>query len=215
MTQSDSSRARSTPSITPVFPLLVLEALRDSDRPAEVLEGEDVTSSLPRRLGLSDVVMVQIRRFQGEVKARRLQRAADVEDLIRLVIRRPDAEEIFHEAGRRVARQAWAERSGVVRGALRFSPHPVARLAAARAGRRLLRVLTGPQGVSLRRWPVELRIHDSLTARADPGGAACIFYSGVLEEVLQLYTGRAYRAHHTRCEARGDEVCEWTVRLKA
>ena len=53
-------------SITPLFPLILLETLRDRDRPEEVLEDEDVSVSLPRRLGLSDVVMVQIRRFQEE-----------------------------------------------------------------------------------------------------------------------------------------------------
>ena len=41
-------------TITPLFPLILLETLRDRDRPEEVLEDEDLTVRLPRRLGRSD-----------------------------------------------------------------------------------------------------------------------------------------------------------------
>jgi hypothetical protein len=201
-------------TVAPVFPLLLLRAMRDLDRPEEILEGEDVSVSLPRRLGLSDVVGQQIHKYEGELKAGRMQPASEVEDLLRLVIRRADAAEIFHAAGQSVARHAWGLRNRPLRTALRFLPQPLARLAANRAGRKLLKRLVGPGRLRLRRWPVELRIEDSLTARADPGGSACAFYGGVLEELLQLYTGRSYRAHHEKCEARGDEDCVWHVRLK-
>lgn len=199
--------------ITPVLPLLLLETMRDMDRPAEVLEDEDLAASLPRRFGLSDVVFVQIRRFQEEVRQKRLQRVSDVEDLVRLVVRRPDASEIFLEAGRRVARNAWRDRARAVRGGVRFLPNPLALMSANRAARKLLRRLTGASAFRAQRWPVELRIHDSLTARADASGAACSLYTGVFEETLRLYTGRAYRAHHHSCATRGGESCEWQVRL--
>ena len=73
-----AKHASTVPTITPLFPLLLLETMRDMDRPEELLEDEDLTTSLPRRLGLSDVVMVQIRRLQGEGKQNRLQTAASV-----------------------------------------------------------------------------------------------------------------------------------------
>ncbi|HWK89043.1 MAG TPA: hypothetical protein VNP72_03585, partial [Longimicrobium sp.] len=76
------------PSVSPVFPLLLLETMRDMDRPEEVLEGENLAASMPRRLGLSDVVYTQIHRFREETKKKSLQTPAVVEDLIRLVIRR-------------------------------------------------------------------------------------------------------------------------------
>ena len=44
------------PSVSPVLPLLLLETMRDRDRPEEVLEEEDITLSLPRRIGLSEGV---------------------------------------------------------------------------------------------------------------------------------------------------------------
>lgn len=202
-------------TVTPVFPLLLLETMRDMDRPLEVLEDEDLALSMPRRLGLSDVVGVQIRRFTEEVRQKRRQAVAQVEDLVRLVIRRPDAEEIFHEAGRRMARRVWSERSAGVRRSIRLMPRPLAAIAAHRAGRRLFGTLAGGGEVTVGRWPPELRIRRSLTARADPGGAACAFYAGAFTELLETYTGREYRVRHRHCEARGGEACVWTVEVSA
>lgn len=201
--------------MTPVFPLLLLETMRDMDRPEEVLEDEDLAISMPRRLGLSDVVGVQIRRFTEEVRQKRQQGVAQVEDLVKLVIRRPDAEEIFHEAGRRMARRVWSERSAAMRRTITFMPRPLAAIAAYRASRRMFRTLAGGGRLSVGRWPPELRIRGSLTARSDPGGAACAFYAGALLELLETYTGRTYRVVHRACEARGGEECVWTVEVSA
>lgn len=203
------------PSITPVFPLLLLETMRDMDRPEEVLEDEDVTVSLPRRLGLSDVVSGQIRRLQGEVRARRPQSAEHVADLIRLVIRRPDAEEIFNEAGRRVARYYWEQRAGAMRALLPRLPGPLSRRAAQRAARRLFREVVGPRGFTLTGSPPELRIDGSLTAEADPGGAACAFFCGALSEVMTLYTGKEHEATHAECTARSGDCCSWVAAVSA
>ncbi len=202
-----------SPTITPVFPLLLLETMRDMDRPDEFMEDEDVAISLPRRLGLSEVVSVQIRRFQNEVRLKRLQGVSQVEDLIRLVIRRPDADEIFDEAGRRVARHAWELRSGALRGMVNIMPRPVALFAAQRAARRLFARVVGKSAFSVSRWPLELHIRESLTARADPGGAACAFYGGLFSQVLEQYTRRRYRISHDSCATRGDEQCVWTVQV--
>ena len=197
----------------PIFPLLLLETMRDMDRPREVLEDEDIALSMPRRLGLSEVVRIQIQRFQEEVRQKRPQGASQVEDLVRLVVRRPDAGEIFHEAGRRVARHIWEQRATGMRRAVHFMPGPIARVAAQRAGRRLFKRLAGGSRVTMNRWPVELKIRSSLTARADPAGVACAFYSGAFAELLDQYTGRDYRVLHTECEARGGEICRWTVEV--
>jgi predicted hydrocarbon binding protein len=206
------SAPASVPRITPVFPLLVLETMREHDRPVEVLEAEDLTLSLPRRLGLSEVVRVQIQRFQDAVRQRRLQLGSEVEDLVRLVVRRADAEEIFREAGKRIARHDWKERAASLRKFMRFAPGPIGRITAQRAGRRLFRQLSD-SAVRFERWPSELRIQDSLTARADPSGRACAFYAGAFGELLQHYTRREYRVIHPECAARGGETCRWTVEI--
>lgn len=212
MTRSRRSAAgRDAPSITPVFPLLLLETMRDMDRPDEVLEGENLAASMPRRLGLSDVVYLQIHKFRDETKKKRLQTSAVVEDLVRLVIRRPDADEIFEEAGRRMARHAWGERAGWRRGGLRLLPSGMRMRGAARGLRRLLHRLAGSAGVTVQVKPLLVRVAPALTVRADPGGAACAFYTGVVAETLSLYTGRPHSATHPRCETRGADGCEWTA----
>lgn len=183
------------------------------DRPEEVLEDEDLSASLPRRLGLSEVIRAQIQRFQREQREGHPQTTEQVEDLIRLVVRRPDALPIFWEAGRRMARHAWGERSPGMRRMVRFMPGPLARMAVHRAGKRMFRELAGESRVWVNRWPMELKIAESLTARADPSGFACCFYGGAFAELLQHYTGRRYRALHPECEARGASVCRWTVEI--
>lgn len=213
--QGTRSNGSAPASITPLFPLLLLETMRDMDQPEEVLEEEDVTTSLPRRLGLSDVVGVQIRRFQAEAKQNRLQTPQPVMDLMRLVIRRPDAEEIFRETGRRVARHFWEQRAAAVRTLVRVAPHSLARVVASRAARRMLRRIAGGRKFSVARWPVELRIQTPLTVQADPSGAACSFYAGAFSELMQFYTGRTYRITHAECETRDAGMCRWTVEVEA
>ena len=210
-TQAIRGVTENTPSVTPLFPLLLLETLRDMDRPDELLEGEDLTASMPRRLGLSDVVFAQIHRFREEVRRKRLQTAATVEDLIRLVIKRHDADEIFLEAGRRVAHRIWEERSRTARRAVRLLPPALAVRSARRAARRLFRQLQGTAWLEVRGKPPTVTMVSAMTTRADPGGAACAFYSGALTELLREYTGREHGVAHVRCQATGGEACEWAV----
>ena len=206
-----SAAGPDTPSVTPVFPLILLETMRDMDKPDEVLEGENLAASMPRRLGLSDVVYLQIHKFREETKKKRLQSTAVVEDLIRLVIRRPDADEIFEEAGRRVARRAWSERSGAARRWVRLLPSGMRLRAAARGTRRAMAELSGTAELEVQARPLVVRLRGSLTSSADPGGAACAFYTGFVSEMMTQYTGRRHTAQHPRCHARRSDACEWTA----
>jgi predicted hydrocarbon binding protein len=186
--------------------------MRDRDRPDEVLEDEDISISLPRRFGLSEVVRAQIQRFGEEVRQRRQQLPSQVEDLVKLVIRRPDAQEIFAEAGRRVAHRYWSERSDGTRRMIGLLPRPLALVAAQRAGRRMMAELVGHRRFKLNRRPMMLRIEGALTARADPGGMACAFYTGALSELLELYTKRSHGVIHANCAAHQPETaCLWVV----
>lgn len=185
--------------------------MRDMDRPDELLEGEDLTASMPRRLGLSDVVYLQIHRFREETKKKRPQSSNTVLDLMRLVIRRPDCDEIFEEAGRRVARRAWEEKSGAARRWVRLLPSGMRMHAAARGARRLIGQLAGTAELRVQGRPFLVRLDGSLTSIADPGGAACAFYTGVVAELMTQYSGRPQAATHPRCAARGGGPCEWTV----
>jgi len=212
---STNAAAGAGATVTPVFPLILLETMRDMDRPEEYLEGENPTASMPRRLGLSDVVFKQIHRFQEEVKRKRMQSPETVADLIRLVIRRPDCDEIFEEAGRRVARHAWGERSATFRRMVRFLPAGARQRSARKAARKLFRQLAGEAAMEVSVKPVSLGLTRSLTSYADPGGAACAFYQGALAELVTEYTGRKTSATHPRCEARGAGACEWVTQVVA
>ena len=72
---SSSSEAKGTriPSggkarVSSVVGLSLLEVIRALDLPSEVLAAEDPTQTMPRRLGLSDVVDQQIRLFKEQVR---------------------------------------------------------------------------------------------------------------------------------------------------
>jgi hypothetical protein len=199
-------------TITPTFPLLLLETMRDMDRPTEVLEAEDLTISMPRRLGLSDVVLMQIQRLREEVRQRRPQTTDEVENLIRLVTRRPDAIRIFREASRRQAEMAWEARSAAVRRLVRVLPPALALYLARRASRRAFGELVGTRSFRIVGRPPAVRVEGSITAQADPGGTACTFYGGLLTEMLQHFTRQDWYVEHPECEARGGSACEWRAR---
>ena len=106
-------------TIAPALPLALLESIRAHDRPSEVLEDEDLTTSMPRRLGLTDVIDSQIRRYRED--GRRGVPLTEVADLFRLVLRRPDAEAIMRGAGANHRREQFS--AGNPR-ALRDQPRP-------------------------------------------------------------------------------------------
>jgi predicted hydrocarbon binding protein len=198
-----------TPCVLPTLPLELLETMRDMDRPDEVLEGEELSASMPRRLGLSDIVHLQIHKLREEVRRGRPQTPTSVEDLIKLVIKRPDAEEICLEAGRRVARRAWEEKAGLTRRTLRLLPAGIRLRRARVAAERLFRRLNGTAWLEIAGRPPVVRMVGAMTVRADPGGAACAVYTGVLEELMGEYTGKPHPVQHHVCEARGGGACEW------
>ncbi len=198
-------------TVTPKFPLLLLETVQAMDRPAEVLQDEDVSLSIPRRFGLNPMVHTHIHRFREAVGAKRLVSEEEVTQWIQVVIRRPDADEVFVEAGHRMARELWSAQSRMSRTRPRILPGFVGRYAASRSLRRRFRTLIGQADAEWSRAPHTLQLRNALTARADPGGASCAFYGGVMEELLTLYTGHRHLVRHTLCATRGDDLCEWVA----
>ena len=89
--------------VSALVALTILEVLRASDRPFEVFEEEDTSITMPRRLGLSDVVERRIRTYQEETKKGNKISDGEFGDLVRLVVKRPDARAIFLECGARLA----------------------------------------------------------------------------------------------------------------
>jgi predicted hydrocarbon binding protein len=201
-------------TVDALLPLSLLEAVRDvdtprdADVPEELLETEFVEELRNKRLGLSDTVYTQIKRYTEAV--RRNQRTAQDEAiaLARLIGRRPDAEAVLRAAGRFLAREAYMTVSPVTRGLLRFMPSLVSRPMALRKVRAMSRrYLNG----NVRRvgTSVLLEIPRSITVGVAAGGAGCAFYEATLRELLRLLVGTTGAVEHTRCEGRGEGSCEW------
>src|SRR3989442_270113 len=86
--------------------LAVLEAVRNLDTPVEDGLAEFADELLVKRLGLSSTVAMQLTQYEALVRRDAGVDAAHVEALLRLVGRRPDADLVFADAGRRAARRA-------------------------------------------------------------------------------------------------------------
>ncbi|HUH14144.1 MAG TPA: hypothetical protein VMK65_13600 [Longimicrobiales bacterium] len=204
-----SSSGDADARVAPTLPLTLLETVRSRDLPPEILEGEDLPASLPRRLGLSDVVARQIVRFKDAKRRGERIPAQEVKDLLRLVLRRPDAPDVLRETGRQLARQYFGRVAAPARVALRILPRRAVLLAARRATRKLLRPVAGGSVEDGRR-PVLARVHGPVTV-VDDSPTGCVLFSGALEELVTLYTHATATVSHSTCESRGDAYCEWIL----
>lgn len=197
-------------SVAAAFPLALLESVRAHDRPGEILEDEDLTVSLPRRLGLTGVVETQILRYEADQRAGRTVSLNEAMSLFKLVMRRPDAEPILRETGQRVAR--WSVRStpAVWLSALRRGPARLALRSARRAAVRTLRRLKAGSRVDAAK-PFTVSVADCITARIEDSASGCTLFTGMMEEQLLVHTGRTTRVVHSRCIRAGAAACEWEL----
>ncbi len=183
--------------------LRLLEMIQGQDLPGEMLEAEDPAQTLPRRLGLSAVVDRQMRTYQGDVKKGLRLTDAEVMALFRLVIRRPDSDEVFFGAGRLLASSSG--RGRWTRILSRRGQYAMARTRVARRLKKLFGRRVGGFGPGA--FTVEGRA--LLFIESDPGGEACHFLSGFCQEILQQSGGGVAEVNHTLCQARGDDLCRW------
>ena len=193
------------------LPLALLEAVRAHDRPAEVLEDEDLTVSLPRRFGLTGVVETQIARYEAAQRAGRSVRLDEVVALFRLVLRRPDAGLIMHDTGRRFATWHFERRPASLRNLYPRLPARLSTMFAARAIRKALHLLNAGTSVHVHRSPFHVSIENCIFPRVDSSGAACALLTGLLEAEWKLFTGTTVSVAHDPCSAEGRARCEWRV----
>ncbi|HYU02141.1 MAG TPA: hypothetical protein VEK85_17355 [Gemmatimonadales bacterium] len=187
-----------------IVPLAVLEAVRNLDTPVEDGLSEFAEELLSKRLGLSHTVAMQLAQYEAMVRRDARADPAHVEALLRLVGRRPDADLVFADAGRRAARRAVRRLSVASRLAARAAPRLLGYGVARRAARAVF-------GGELRREggvPVA-RVGDSIAVNATPDGAACALYGTGFAELLRLLVGLEGAMLHTTCRATGGERCEW------
>jgi len=179
-----------------IVPLAVLEAVKNLDTPVEDGLTEFADELLVKRLGLSSTVQMQLEEFEQLVRKDARVEASHVEALLRLVGRRPDADLVFADAGRRAARRAVKRMSGV----FRLFGHTGARRAA--------RAVLGAELGFEQRLPIA-RVTDPIAIQATPDGAACGFYGAGLVELLRLLVGYEGAMLHVACRAHGGAACEW------
>jgi hypothetical protein len=187
-----------------IVPLAVLEAVKNLDTPVEDGLSEFAEELLSKRLGLSSTVAMQLREYEGKVRRDATADPAHVEALLRLVGRRPDADLVFADAGRRAARRAVRRLSFLTRVAARLTPRLFGYLAARRAARAVL------AGDLKRESHVPVaRVEDALALHATPDGAACGLYGAGFTELLRLLVGFEGAMLHVQCRATGGTQCEW------
>lgn len=187
-----------------IVPLAVLEAIRNLDTPVEDGLGEFADELLVKRLGLSATIRTQLAEYEALVRRDARVSADHVEALLRLVGRRPDAELVFADAGRRAARRAARRAFAGMRLLASLAPRSFGYVVAGRVSRTVL----GGALTRESRVPV-VRVDNPLAIRATPGGAACGFYAAAFAELLRLLAGFEGAMLHTTCRARGGARCEW------
>ena len=201
-------------TVDALLPLSLLQAVRDVDTPADGLEAEYVDELRNKRLGLSETIYSQIRRYTEAV--RKHQRTAQDETvaLAKLIGRRPDAEAVFRAAGRYLAKEAYLTISPFSRQLLRAMPTLLARPVAFRRAKKIsARFMNG----NLRRVgsSLLLDVPRSVTLGSAPGTVGCAFYEASLRELLRLLIGSIGSVEHVRCSSRGEGACEWRADWRA
>lgn len=186
--------------------LSLLEVIREQDRPPEIFESENTAQTLPRRLGLSEVVEQQIRRFQGEVKRRGRMTDEEVKSLCGLVLKRPDAGAIFFQTGELLAgRDDSRKRVG------RWYPRAIRFALARREFRRRCRALFGRPLGGFGPGGFSLEASGHFLLEMDPGGGACRLLSGLAQGILSRYFPDGIRVDHASCLGQKGDLCRWTA----
>ncbi len=190
------------------LPLALLEAVKAIDTPEAELDAELVHELRNKRLGLSDTVYQQIRRYSDAVRSRQRVGFDEVLALARLIGRRPDADLAFREAGRRWARSYVGTVGGLQRGAARSLPSLLGRPIALRLLRKLSRRYM--DGVLVRQGStVVLDVQSPVSADAAARAVGCGLYEAAFRESLLLLADAEGAIEHVSCRTRGDAHCQW------
>jgi len=180
--------------------------MRNLDTPIDDGLAELAHEMVSKRLGLSNTVALQIERYREAAEADGSIPLDEAVSVFRLVSRRPDAQLVFADAGRRAARMAARSATGGT--AIRISPRPLRRRFGIRAARRVARRVFWADLTPL--GPLaEVRLQDSLATRAGAEGDGCYFYGAVFAELLRVLAGFEGAMLHDHCRARGDSTCYW------
>ena len=201
------------PSVDALLPLSLLHAVRSVDTPDDDVEAEYTLELRNKRFGLSETVYQQILRYTEARRRSERTATAETAGLAKLIGRRPDAETVFREGGKHLAREAYRTIPVVSRKLLHVLPNFAARpLALGRAKRIARRYLNGSieaEGPAV----VLLRVPDPVTLDPETRSEGCVFYESVLGELFKLLLQTEGTVAHSRCTTRSEGECEWRLEL--
>lgn len=181
--------------------LALLEVIQQQDHPTEVFEDENLAQTMPRRLGLSEVVERQVRMYREN--ARRKLTDSELAELMKLVLKRPDSPEVFFEVGGRLAEGTGSGIRMWPRGIRLF-------LLKRRISRRLSRLFGRPIG-AFGSGAFTLEGSALPFVQVDPGGDACHLVAGFCQRSLRDALGMEVLVVEQACQTRGDHLCRWSM----
>lgn len=193
------------PRVAAEVALSLLEALRAVDRPGEMLENEVIARTIPRRLGLSEVVGRQIELYREYVRQGRKLSDEELADFTRLVNKRPDAAKVFFEMGVRLAEEHMPRRKWWLPRVLRFRM-------VRRATERTLRKLFGQRVGGFVSGTFSLEVSASPFVQLDSTGDACGLVTGFCQHAVRKGVGGGPTVVKHSCETRGDRSCRWSLK---
>lgn len=202
-----------TTTVDALLPLSFLEAVRNVDSPVEDFEAELVGDLRNKRLGLSDTVYNQIRRFNDAIKRNQRASMEEAMGIARLLGRRPDAEAVFRVAGRRLASESYRTLGAVSRRLMLTLPSIMSRPIALRNMRRIARRYMNGR-ISRVGANVYLEVAESVTVDSAPRSVGCTYYEASLKELLRLMVNGGGTIEHVRCASRGENICQWKAEWK-
>ena len=200
-------------TVDSLLPLSFLEAVRNIDSPEGDFEAELTHELRNKRFGLSDTVYAQIRRYTDLVKRNQRSTYEEAVALATLLGRRTDAEAVFREAGRHLARESYLTIPGFTRRMIQVLPSIFSRPIALRQLRRLatryLNATVTRVGSS-----VMLDVSESVTLESAPRAVGCAYYESTFRELLRLLINAGGAIEHVRCASRGEGSCAWRAEWK-
>src|SRR5687767_506311 len=195
--------------VNALVPLSLLEAVRSIDIPeGDDVEVEYVQEHRNKRLGLSDTVIAQIRRYKDAMKRGQPIAVHEAAGIARLIARRADANEIFVRAGTLLATRMYEMISASLRHIIHLLPGFVARPLAFRqlrkAGAKYFAAEVRRVGAS-----IVVGVRESVTAGGTPKSSGCIYYESAVREMLRLLVNGGGMVDRVHCLDRGEDICEW------
>jgi len=190
------------------IPLSLLEAIRRIDTPPDQTDTEYVPELLNKRLGLSDTVYTQIRRYSDAMKRGMRIPFAEAEGLGTLIGRRPDATELFRSAGSIFAHNAYESLPVTTRKMIRHMPRFISR---PMAMKRLAFIADKYFDGSLTNngSHLSLRVPESVTVNGSNESGGCVYYEQAFNDLITVLMGAPGYIDHVHCIQRGEPACEW------